>query len=307
AKLLFLAIFCLTFQFSTSDLASWPPLDKPPPTNAEFTSLVDLTKVRNAPLNNVSNIANGTCPTSDTYCYWPCSKCTRNTDILYCPTLNDWGLTFDDGPTNYTIAILDLLKKQNLKITFFVVGSRVISYPDILLRMFQEGHQIGVHTWSHSYLTTQATDVVIAELEWTAAAIKNVTGVRPIYMRPPFGDFDDRIRDICAQLGYKVVIWDKDSADWHFSDTGFQTSWITSNFSSWMNETSTTGHISLQHDLYDVTAAQAPAVIDILLKAKRNVKPVADCLGFPGIFYNDSKPPVATTAPPAQLLFSIWS
>ncbi|CAG8519630.1 6184_t:CDS:1, partial [Racocetra fulgida] len=141
-----------------------------------------------------------------------------------------------------------------------------------------------------------SSDQVVAELEWTAEVIKNVTGVRPIYMRPPFGDYDDRIRDICAQLGYKVVIWDKDSADWHFNDTGFQTSWIASNFSSWMNETSTTGHISLEHDLYEVTAAQAPAVVDILLKAKRNVKPVADCLGFPGIFYNSSKPPVATTA-----------
>ncbi|CAG8538730.1 5722_t:CDS:2, partial [Dentiscutata heterogama] len=293
---LFVAIFCLLVQLSTCDLMGWPALDVPPPNRTDFTAKVDLTKVRNAPLNLVSNIANGTCPTTDPYCYNPCSKCTRPDDIFYCPTVNDWGLTFDDGPTNDTIAILDLLKSYNLKITFFVVGSRVVSKSDILLRAFQEGHQIGVHTWSHPYLTTQATEQVISELEWGAEIIKNVTGVRPLYMRPPFGDYDDRIRDICSQLGYKVVIWDKDSEDWHFNDTGFKLSWIASNFSAWMNETSTTGHISLEHDLFNVTAQQAPLVVDILTKAKRNIKPVADCLGFPGIYYNESKPITSTTA-----------
>ncbi|CAG8462245.1 46531_t:CDS:2 [Gigaspora margarita] len=270
----------------------WPALDVPPPNRADFTAKVDLKKVRNAPLNLVSNIANGTCPTSDAYCYYPCSKCIRPDDILVCPTVNDWGLTFDDGPTNDTIAILDLLKSYNLKITFFVVGSRVVSNSAILLRAFQEGHQIGVHTWSHHYLTTQSTEEVIAELEWGAEIIKNVTGVRPLYMRPPFGDYDDRIRDIATQLGYKVAIWDKDSSDWHFNDTGFDISWIASNFTAWMSEKSTTGHISLEHDLFNVTAKQAPIVVDILMKAKRNIKPVADCLGYPAaISTAASKPP----------------
>ncbi|CAG8632814.1 15848_t:CDS:2 [Cetraspora pellucida] len=269
----------------------WPALDLPPPIRPDFTARVNLAKVNNASLNLLGNIANGTCPATDTSCYWPCSKCTRPADIFYCPTVNG---------NNDTIAILDLLKAQNLKITFFVVGSRIVSNNAILLRAFQEGHQIGVHTWSHSYLTTQSTEQVISELEWTAEIIKNVTGVRPIYMRPPFGDYDDRIRDICAQLGYKIVIWDKDSNDWHFNDTGFQTSWITSNFSSWMNESSTTGHISLEHDLFSVTAAQAPQVVDILVKAKRIIRPVADCLGYPGLYYNESKPLTTTTPSPSQ-------
>ncbi|CAG8790592.1 19800_t:CDS:1, partial [Racocetra fulgida] len=86
-----------------------------------------------------------------------------------------------------------------------------------------------------------SNEQVIAELQWTAKIIKNVTGVTPLYMRPPFGDYDDRIRSICTQLGYKVVIWDKDTNDWlSADDRTFQMSWVEGNFTQWVGEKSTT-------------------------------------------------------------------
>ncbi|CAG8820172.1 11122_t:CDS:2, partial [Dentiscutata erythropus] len=190
-----------------------------------------------------------------------------------------WGLTFDDGPTSFTTTLLDYLDSVNVKVTFFIVGSRVVESPQILQRDVSAGHQIGVHTWSHSYLTTQSNEQVIAELQWTAEIIKNVTGITPIYMRPPFGDIDDRVRNICTQLGYKVVLWDLDTNDWvSGDDTTFQMSWVAGNFTQWVGQNSTTGHISLEHDLYNQTAAQGSVVVPILQKALFKIRPVADCI-----------------------------
>lgn len=73
------------------------------------------------------------------------------------------------GPTASTPKVLALLaQNNNLKGTFFVIGSQVIVYPDNLLATYNAGHQIAIHTWSHRALTTMTTEVVVAELEYTA-------------------------------------------------------------------------------------------------------------------------------------------
>jgi peptidoglycan/xylan/chitin deacetylase (PgdA/CDA1 family) len=101
-----------------------------------------------------------------------------------------WGLTYDDGPAFYTSQLLDYLDEQQIKSTFFVVGSRVASFPDTLRQEYIGGHQLGVHTWSHPPLTTLSNEQIIAELGWTKKVIKEVLGVTPNMMRPPFGDIE---------------------------------------------------------------------------------------------------------------------
>jgi len=149
----------------------------------------------------------------------------------------------------------------------------------ILKRTVDEGHQVGIHTWSHTPLTTQATDVVIAELKWTEKAIKNVTGFTPKTIRPPQGDYDDRIRGIAKQLGYDIVLWDYDTFDWQSNaNPSFDINWVTGNFSAWV-QNKTSGHMSLEHDLYENTAGIAPKAIDIVLNAGWNMKTVSECTG----------------------------
>ncbi|CAG8800243.1 15196_t:CDS:2, partial [Gigaspora rosea] len=163
---------------------------------------------------------------------------------------------------SFTTAVLDYLDTQNVKVTFFVIGSNVYQNPDILLRAFKA--------------------VVIAELKYTADAIRAATNFTPKYMRPPFGDYDDRIRDISTQLGMKPTIWDLDTNDWLSNDDPrFQLPWITANFTQWVSDPTlkNTGHISLQHDLYNQTAAQIPLVVPILKKANYTIKPVHECIG----------------------------
>ncbi|CAH1761462.1 10590_t:CDS:2 [Entrophospora sp. SA101] len=258
-------------------LKGYPPVDVAPPANPKFTALVDLTKAPKAPVRKApSQPCDGN---SDPFCYWSCTLCLKPNDIKTCPNAKDWGITYDD---EFTPAILDHLKAKNVKATFFVIGSRVSEHPEITKRAFDEGHQIGIHTWSHTALTTQTNEVVIAELQWTAKAIEEATGKKPVVMRPPQGDHDDRIRYIANELGYKVVIWDKDPNDWMVSENlNYDVSWIGGNFSEWVKEPSTTGYISLEHDMFKQSAAKAPLAIDIVMSAGFNIKTVADCVGQP--------------------------
>jgi len=102
----------------------------------------------------------------------------------------DWGLTYDDGPGYYTSNLLEYLDSNQLHSTFFVVGSRVLSFPHVLQYEYMSGHQIAVHTWSHHALTQLSNEQIIAELGWSKKVIKDVLGVTPNMMRPPFGDIE---------------------------------------------------------------------------------------------------------------------
>lgn len=99
-------------------------------------------------------------------------------------------MTYDDGPAYYTTQLLDYLNQVNLKSTFFVVGSRVISFPSIAQAEYLGENQLAVHTWSHPPLTTLSNEEIIAELGWSKKVIKDVIGVTPNMMRPPYGDIE---------------------------------------------------------------------------------------------------------------------
>ncbi|RHZ80580.1 hypothetical protein Glove_134g39 [Diversispora epigaea] len=275
-------LFSLLISSSLADLEGWPELDQIPPITDEFNKLVDFSKVANAPLSTVDpddDILN--CDVEGNFCSWSCTNCVRQNDVERCPNKGDWGLTFDDGPSDYTNDLVDFLDSQGVKATFFIVGSRVVERPDILQKIVKSGHQIGIHTWSHPMLTTLSNEQVVAELQWTASVINATVGLVPKYMRPPYGDFDDRIRGICSQLGYTITIWDRNTNDWMIGDDNskFNIRWVPGNFTDWVKEGSNTGHISLEHDIYQDSAAQGPKVVPILKKANFNIKPVADCLG----------------------------
>jgi peptidoglycan/xylan/chitin deacetylase (PgdA/CDA1 family) len=131
-------------------------------------------------------------------CWWTCGGCTRSTDVTTCLNKNTWGLSYDDGPGYHTPDMLAYLEQNNLLSTFFVVGSRCLEFMRLLQKEYLDGHQIAVHTWSHRYLTTQSNEEIIAELGWTKKIIQDVTGVTPIYMRPPYGDIE---------LVFSLVLW----------------------------------------------------------------------------------------------------
>ncbi|KAI8825100.1 uncharacterized protein EV422DRAFT_245485 [Fimicolochytrium jonesii] len=189
-------------------------------------------------------------------CHWPSTKCHTPDasvgvlpDITSCPAPNTYGLTYDDGPSNAANAspssldLLTALAQQQQKATFFVVGGPIVFAPEALVRMYAEGHEIAVHSWTHSPLTTLTNEQIVAEILYTEALIYKILGVRPRYFRPPYGDVDNRVRAIIGALGYESILWTdvKDTMD--TSPAQFPT--LVTNVQTWFVQQP--GFIALQH------------------------------------------------------------
>ena len=123
-------------------------------------------------------------------------------------------LTFDDGPTPpYTQQILEILKKNNIKATFFLIGLNVKLYPQLAQKVVAEGHVIANHTWSHSYRHF-SPEGAAREIEDTAALIYKTTGVKTSIFRPPGGFLHNGVADYAQKKKYFIALWSTDSNDW---------------------------------------------------------------------------------------------
>ncbi|WVQ81267.1 hypothetical protein IAT38_003390 [Cryptococcus sp. DSM 104549] len=282
---------------SALTVANYPALDVTPPTDSDevkgWLAAIDLTKVPSY------NVTTGDCSTSpsamtDGRCWWTCGGCTRDTDITTCPDKATFGLSYDDGPSPFTPLLLDYLNEVNIKSTFFVVGSRVLSRPEMVQAEYMAGHQLSVHTWSHSALTTLTNEQIVAELGWTQKVIRDVTGVTPNTFRPPYGDIDDRVRAVAAQMGLTPIIWSSltdngqeinfDTNDWHISGGTATGASSYATFEKILNEYAPkldTGFIVLAHDIYQQTVDLAVGYVlpQIIANGTYQLKSVVNCLG----------------------------
>ncbi|KAG8961267.1 chitin deacetylase [Tulasnella sp. 419] len=297
------------FVFSAG---SFPALDEIPPIDSPQVQQW-IQEVKNsgiqiptfAPTTGTAGCAENPEAAADkSRCWWTCGQCTRPTDITTCPDKFTWGLSFDDGPSEYTPDLLDYLDVQQIKSTFFVVGSRAVSRPQTLQAEHLAGHQISVHTWSHPSLTTLSNEQIIAELGWTREAIKQITGVSPNTMRPPYGDIDDRVRAIAMAMGMTPIIWTGtgtdsfDTNDWHIP-SGQSSISVLQTFDKILDTASTlnTGFIVLAHDLYQQTVDLAIGYVLPDALARRNpqfnLQSIISCLHKPlGDAYEQSPVPL---------------
>ncbi|KAF9568522.1 hypothetical protein CPC08DRAFT_813563 [Agrocybe pediades] len=309
--------------------SNYPALDKPPPIDSpevtqwvnEVKSLIDIPQL--APTQPGGCPANAAFAADQSRCWWTCGGCTRMTDITECPTAMNWGLTYDDGPSFYTSNLLNFLDQEKLKSTFFVVGSRVISFPSILQTQYMGQHQIAVHTWSHPPLTTLSDEEIIAELGWSKKVIKDVLGVTPNMMRPPFGDIDDRVRAISMAMGLTPVMWtrisplatfDTDDFDIHGGLTTVQQ--VLQNWENILGNATTmsNGFIVLEHDLFEQTVEVATGYIlpDALAhNPPFTIAPVVTCLkkdlaeAYIETNNNGTNPPALSAAVSAGLVTTV--
>jgi peptidoglycan-N-acetylglucosamine deacetylase len=125
-------------------------------------------------------------------------------------------LTFDDGPNPpYTNEILQLLERENVHATFFVVGQAVNAYPQTVRREVRDGDAVGNHTWNHAHLIVLDATQIDRSLQRTDAAVEKAAGVKPAFMRPPFGARDWLVLQEARRLGYVPVMWSVPLArDW---------------------------------------------------------------------------------------------
>lgn len=164
-------------------------------------------------------------------------------------------LTFDDGPhPYYTEQLLDGLKERDVVATFFVTGEHAALHPDVILRMQQEGHLIGNHTYSHMQLTAGNRETFKEELIRTSETIKEITGGDVEYVRPPYGAWDKSLE---AELNMFPVLWSVDPMDWCSEDVAGITKRVVSKVEA--------GDIILMHDYYASSVTAALAIVDELL------------------------------------------
>lgn len=124
-------------------------------------------------------------------------------------------LTFDDGPDPvHDIRLLGILSEHHASATFFVIGNKVKSFPEIVQKIHDEGHEIGSHSFSHLNLTKLSSDKVKKEIKMTQQAVFDVTGEEPCLIRPPYGAFNNKVDDIITQQGLEKALWNLDTLDW---------------------------------------------------------------------------------------------
>ncbi len=123
-------------------------------------------------------------------------------------------LTFDDGPSPDTVQILDLLREANVKATFFLIGEMVEKFPEIAQKIFNDGHEIGNHSFSHPIFLFRPASRTRSELKKTQEVIKKVTGVEPRIARPPCGVRSRAYFAVARELGLRTIQWSDTGFDW---------------------------------------------------------------------------------------------
>ena len=131
------------------------------------------------------------------------------------PRVKKVALTFDDVPDpRFTPQVLDVLKKEGVKATFFAVGDRSKKHPGIVARIKREGHAIGNHSYNHALFTKLSIEEIRNQIERTNRILKSITGQEPRLIRPPYGEINEEQLRWARKNNYKVVNWNVDSLDW---------------------------------------------------------------------------------------------
>ncbi|KAG0291851.1 chitin deacetylase [Dissophora globulifera] len=275
---------------TTSPGATYPTANAVPPIDSPevvaWLKEIDLTGAPTIPLHTGDPPVCPNPPIVDE-CYWTCDGCSAD-DITACGRPNTWGLTFDDGPSTDTPVLLDYLKAQKLAATFFVIGSNVVQFPDLVKREIAEGHHLASHTWSHHALTTLSNEQIVAEMKWTEKAVMDATGLRMKYMRPPYGDINNRVRFVLKKLGYIPVDWTGDAFDtndWQLPTMTEETvlATFTASLDAYAASNKSQGFYCLEHDLNNLTVGIAQKLIPLGQARNITIAPVPVC-------QNDNQP-----------------
>ena len=158
-------------------------------------------------------------------------------------------LTFDDGPSPiWTPKILDELKSENIKATFFMIGHHVQKYPEIAKRVVEEGHTVGNHGYAHSVMLYYTPAEIEEEIKYTEHVIREITGFTTKYFRPPKAWLRQTIKKKVKSMGYETVLWSLNSKDWVSFNHKSITRYISKNIKN--------GDILLFHDSGNVTSTE---------------------------------------------------
>lgn len=177
-------------------------------------------------------------------------------------------LTFDDGPSGkYTRQLLDGLYDRGVQATFLLCGYRMRDYPDLTRRIYDEGHEIGYHGFTHKNMKTMSRREIARELTDSQALLPE--GCRPVFLRPPGGCCSDAVRQVADARNLAIVNWSVDPRDWATHDTAAVERSVLKNIKD--------GDIVLLHDMSASSVQAALDIIDVLLEQEYEIVTVS-CL-----------------------------
>jgi polysaccharide deacetylase family sporulation protein PdaB len=171
---------------------------------------------------------------------------------------------------DYTEELLKILKKHDVKTTFFLVGFWVDKYPDMVKRIDEEGHEIGNHSSKHPQMSKLSREQIIEELTKTSDKIEAITKKKVTLFRPPFGDYNNRLIETSRELGLQVIQWDVDSLD--YKDYGADA--IIKRVLSKVKN----GSIVLFHNNATYTKDALPVILDNLQKEGYKIVPISELI-----------------------------
>ena len=164
-------------------------------------------------------------------------------------------LTFDDGPRSSTTGrLLDELALREVPATFFLLGHRIPGNEDLVRRMAQDGHQIGVHTYDHVEVTDLSRADFDLQVGKTRSLLLDILGSGDFWLRPPYGSTDDAARQWADS---PIILWSVDPEDWKDEDVGRIVASVVEHVQD--------GDIILMHDLYPSSVDAAIQIVDALL------------------------------------------
>lgn len=210
--------------------------------------------------------------------------------ITQCTAPNTVAVTYDDGPTVYTSRIIDAFDAAGGKVTFFVNGLNydcIYNHAETVRRAYASGHQIASHTWGHADLATLPDAAVAKQMTKLDAALRNIIGAVPTYMRPPYGSHTPATSTVLQSLGYThLVMWDLDSGD----SAGLTPE---AQQAVYNNAATDVSHNVLHHDTSEsVASIMTPFVINWAKGRNLRMVTVGECLGDPvENWYRDRAPP----------------
>lgn len=164
-------------------------------------------------------------------------------------------LTFDDGPSGrFTRRLLTGLQERDAKATFLLCGYRLEIYPDLAQRMVEEGHEIGLHGYSHKDMSKLSRRELTKELKDTLALLPQ--GCQPAFLRPPGGSESPLVAEISEKMGLSLLLWSVDPRDWAVHDAAVVETAVISQVRD--------GDVILLHDLTDSSVDAALSIVDKL-------------------------------------------
>lgn len=171
-----------------------------------------------------------------------------------------------------TIQILDILDKYNVKVTFFMTGGWVDSYPDMVKEIYSRGHDLGNHSQNHKQMSKLSTDEQIKEISYVNNAVKELTGYDVFLFRPPYGDYNSALINTCYSLNCYPVQWNVDSLDWKDYGTDSIIKTVT------QHKALCNGSIILMHNGAKYTASALESVITGLTAQGYELVPVSELI-----------------------------